>query len=180
MRQSLEIVMADPADTKLMLALLALDSYNRGSWSELRWSEGDGEKNGKALRPGLGAPTKIGDAMLVDTLDRETYEKDKSPDSVAADTLRNGFYAAAYDLDGKKVIAIRGTDNTTDDIPNGYSIAAGYPGEVPLALRLAATAAGYKFGNQPQSYDAIEFYKKILAGGDLLSNTIQITGHSMG
>jgi hypothetical protein len=159
----------------LMLALLALDSYNRGSFSEIKWSDAH-----SGTAPGQDAPTKIGDAILIATRDHETQSKIESEKTLgtAPEEARNGFYAAAYEVDGTKVIAIRGTDNTTDDIPNGYSIAAGYPGNIPPALRLAATAAGYTFGNQPQSYDAIEFYKNVLGGGDLLSNTIQITGHS--
>jgi hypothetical protein len=50
----------------LMLALLSLDAYNRGSYSELQWGENQAQ-------PGLGAPTYIGDARFNSERDRETW-----------------------------------------------------------------------------------------------------------
>jgi hypothetical protein len=90
----------------LMLALLSLDAYNRGSFSELKWSDAEA---GKA--PGKDAPTKIGSAALIATRDRETVSIRQDQVTldldIAGASTRNGFYAATYEVDGKKVIAIR-------------------------------------------------------------------------
>jgi hypothetical protein len=57
----------------LMLALLSLDSYNRGSFSEIKWSDAsDGET------PGVGAPRKIGGATFIEDYVRKTYLDGKS------------------------------------------------------------------------------------------------------
>jgi hypothetical protein len=163
----------------LMLALLSLDAYNRGSFSELKWSNAeDGET------PGKDAPTKIGGATLIATRDRETFDSEKPRQTldldIAGAAIRNGFYAAAYQLGDRKVIAIRGTDNFDDDFPNGYTIAAGYPGQINGPVKWAAEQYGYVFNQTPQSYDAIRFYQQIVGSADLKSNNVDVTGHSMG
>ena len=160
----------------LMLGLLALDSYNRGSYSEIRWGENQ-------KRPGIGAPTTIGNATFASERDRETFSEENSPRQNSTDNEldRNGFYAAAYNFDGAKIIAVRGTDNlgltspnASDDLKYGYTIAFGYPG------RLGFSIPGLTIDRRPQSYDAIEFYKQIVGPDDLKSNDVELTGHSMG
>ena len=88
----------------LLLAILAMDSYNRGY--------------GQGIT-GLDAPNaQIGDAIFL-------KQSDIKLDSAA---VSSGFYAAAYDTPYGKVISYRGTDNyllsnpTTggNDIVNGW------------------------------------------------------------
>jgi hypothetical protein len=90
----------------LFLAILAMDSYNRGYDQGIRVTRG-----GNA----------IGAAFLIDQSDVET-------NSIARQI---GFYARAYNWVGKKVISYRGTSTsdisaTLDDVFSGWTIGAGY------------------------------------------------------
>jgi hypothetical protein len=70
----------------LMLAILAMDSYNQN------------------YAPGLeGVDESIGEA---------TQETDSSEEIGLATTQAAGFYAASYTWNGKTVISYRGTDST--------------------------------------------------------------------
>lgn len=58
------------ATSDLILALLSLDAYDRGSYLELQWGN-------DVIRPGLGAPTWVGNAQFNSERDRETFGVDE-------------------------------------------------------------------------------------------------------
>jgi hypothetical protein len=133
----------------LFLAILSMDSYNRGYHERIA---------------GLGGVnSQIGNAFI----------------SSQSDTLGNtegvgaGFYGLSYNTSGvtgfsagEKTIAYRGTDaafgsgEIGSDIWNAYGVGAGSP-------------------NGKQAELAIKFYKS-LAGANLQSANISLTGHSSG
>ena len=83
---------------ELMMAVLALDSYNQGYAPAV---SGVGNQIGNATRLAIDIP---------------------------AGSQAAGFYAAAYTLaDGQTVISYRGSDDKTLDILNGYGVGAGSP-----------------------------------------------------
>ena len=131
--------------TELMNAILAMDSYNRG------YSQG-------IILPVELNITKIGNAIIAKQVDIS--------DGSFAQSI--GFYALAYEYNGEKIIAYRGTDDvngaldllTSDDAYHGWTLGAGN------------TAS-------EQGRMAIEFYQDV-AGGDLLGANISLTGHSLG
>ncbi len=88
---------------ELMLAVLAMDSYNEGYAPGLKI-------------PSLGETTNkvIGDATII---------SDSSTKLDPEITKAAGFYAVAYKWDGKTIISFRGTDNVTGEDPanNGGS-----------------------------------------------------------
>jgi hypothetical protein len=105
----------------LFLAILSMDSYNRGY--------GQGVKD---LNVVIGQ-TKIGNATISSQVDI-----DEGSAAIAA-----GFYALAYDMtgvsgfaDGERVIAYRGTDSPLSDIWNGYGPAFGAPDGLQALLTL--------------------------------------------
>jgi hypothetical protein len=132
----------------LMLAILAMDSYNRGYGAGI-----DLGANSDT------AGTRIGTA---------TVTKNKGDEAAQS----AGFYAIAYDWNGQKVIAYRGTDNPTlradpiigaSDIVSGWVAAAGEPtSQVGLALDFYQAVSGHSVFDTP-----------------LPSNVI-LTGHSLG
>ena len=88
----------------LFLAILSMDSYNRGY--------GQGVNN----LPDLGS---VGTAVIKDI-------------PLPAGSVQTGFYAIAYDVSGVSglsgtVIAYRGTDDPLPDLVNGYGVGAGRP-----------------------------------------------------
>ena len=99
----------------LFLAILAMDSYNRG------YGQGIG---GLPVNVGV---TTIGDATII-------RQSDTAPNSPGVNA---GFYAIAYDVSGvagfgttEKVISYRGTDEPNpfaahNDAVNAYGIALG-------------------------------------------------------
>lgn len=122
---------------ELFHAILAMDAYNRGYCAKLTGlSDAVGTK--------LGAATVIGSAA----------------------NLADGFYAIAYELNGKKIISYRGTDDTTffsksSDLWNGWVQGAGIISS--------------------QSEDAIQFYQRIAGKSVFEQNPGVInTGHSLG
>jgi hypothetical protein len=126
-----------PISNELFHAILAMDAYNRGYGAKLTGlSDAVGTKLGKA--------TVIGSA------------------TDAAD----GFYAIAYELNGKKIISYRGTDDTTffstsSDLWNGWVQGAGIISS--------------------QSEDAIQFYQRIAGKSVFEQNPgVVTTGHSLG
>ncbi|WP_156427458.1 hypothetical protein, partial [Novosphingobium sp. Fuku2-ISO-50] len=75
-------------DQDLFVAILALDSYDRGYDSDLSYS----------LSDAIG--TKIGNATVIA----------HSSDAASSNEVQAGFYAIAYDWDGTTVISYRGTN----------------------------------------------------------------------
>ena len=101
---------------ELMLAILAMDSYNRGYDAGI----GDGQNVVDSVdTDGLGeAGSTIGNAAVIDV--------DLPLGSEAA-----GFYAIAYQWNGETVISYRGTDNPNplaegSDFWNGWTLGAGF------------------------------------------------------
>jgi hypothetical protein len=90
---------------ELFLAVLAMDSYNRGYDAGIT-DEPKGDTNGL----GEGG-SSIGGANVLNT--------PLPPDSASI-----GFYAVAYDTPYGKVISYRGTDGP-NDIWNGWTFGAG-------------------------------------------------------
>ncbi len=91
-------------DKNLLLAILAMDSYNQGY--------GEGLKHNESI---IGAATRQGeeDGLPADEL-------------LEAKWKANGFYAAAYEVGGEIVISYRGTDdfnvlNGSNDVINGWT-----------------------------------------------------------
>jgi hypothetical protein len=97
----------------LFLAILALDSYNRGY--------------GRRIKAGSDAPTNTtGDIGI--QLGNATIGADSA---VLLDDNRNrtdipsDFYAIAYDYNGETIISYRGTDNLLKDANSGYGLGGG-------------------------------------------------------
>lgn len=122
---------------ELFHAILAMDAYNRGYGAKLT-----------GLSDAVG--TKIGTATVIGS---------------ATDTA-DGFYAIAYEHNGKKIISYRGTDDTTffstsSDLWNGWVQGAGIISS--------------------QSEDAIQFYQRIAGKSVFEQNPgVVTTGHSLG
>lgn len=143
-------------DRDLFLAILAMDSYNRG------YGQGIG---GLDAVPNV---TQIGMATIAQQSDTNS----NTPG------VNAGFYAIAYDVGGvagfspdEKVISYRGTDNivgdpallfSNNDIFSGWGTGAGAPASAQAEL-------------------AVEFYRN-LAGQAIDPRTanITLTGHSLG
>ena len=90
--------MSDQRD--LLLAILAMDSYNR------EYDEG--------IKGLGGSGSKIGEAELK-----------KLDDSIDIDSWKSfGFYAAAYELPGETVMSVCGTDRAID-VLTGWPVGAG-------------------------------------------------------
>ena len=80
--------MVGSAKTDLMLAILAMDSYNRGY--------------GEGITGLGGLGSHIGDAIISTDSETTSSTKDDAQDA--------GFYAVAYELSGETIISYRGTD----------------------------------------------------------------------
>ncbi|MFT4025919.1 MAG: hypothetical protein QM676_03840 [Novosphingobium sp.] len=139
----------------LYLAILAMDSYNRGYGAGINLPE----------------TNRIGNATIgIDSsifLDSNDNRRD----------IPASFYAIAYDMTGvagfvtgEKVISYRGTDDvgslsslfSDGDIVNGWLIGGGSPIETQARL-------------------AVEFYNALVAeGADPRSAQVTLTGHSLG
>jgi serralysin len=126
-----------PISNELFHAILAMDAYNRGYEAKLT-----------GLSDAVG--TKIGAATVIGS----------------ATDAADGFYAIAYELNGKKIISYRGTDDTTffstsSDLWNGWVQGAGIISS--------------------QSEDAIQFYQRISGKSVFEQNPgVVTTGHSLG
>jgi hypothetical protein len=103
--------------TDLMLAILALDSYDRGNDPLLNVSG-----------------NQVGDATIL-------------PVRQPANEESVGFYASAYDWNGEVVISYRGTnlDYFAQDLSNGFSVAVGsaFGPQALDAIQFFQTAAEY-------------------------------------
>ncbi|EDM71491.1 hypothetical protein RAZWK3B_19101 [Roseobacter sp. AzwK-3b] len=135
--------MADQKISKdLFLAVLAMDSYNRGYNAGIADGEGTTDANGDDA-DGLGeAGEKIGAATVLDF-------------DLPANSQSAGFYALAYDigadgpegLAGKTVISFRGTDTSLDH-STGWSVGAGNIDDwtqAPRALEVHTAATGHSY-----------------------------------
>ncbi|MEP3436529.1 MAG: hypothetical protein ABJN75_07100 [Hoeflea sp.] len=143
---------------ELMLAILAMDSYNRGYDAGI----GDGQNVVDSVdTDGLGeAGSTIGNAAVIDV--------DLPLGSEAA-----GFYAIAYQWNGETVISYRGTDNPNplaegSDFWNGWTLGAGFP---------QASQGGL----------SIDFFESVVGDGDAnfsafdegAGDGVIVTGHSL-
>jgi hypothetical protein len=93
-----------PISSDLMLAILAMDAYNRG------YNAGVGDKT-----VGLGLSGQIGNAVI------------KSDVLLPIGSEAASFFAISYSWNGQTVISYRGTDEKFYDALNGYGIARGSP-----------------------------------------------------
>jgi len=105
----------------LMLAILAMDAYNRGYNAGIK-------SPGAGAREGL-TGTKIGEATLLR----------RSNIDVGSNEVNASFFAQAYTLGGKTVISYRGTDDfnvlsPSSDIWQGWLTGAGAAGGAPAKL----------------------------------------------
>jgi len=103
-----------PISDELMLAILAMDAYNRG------YNSGIVGLNGNA-QTGLGLSGQIGSARI-DANSDILKDADGNPLDQAA-----SFFAISYSWNGQTVISYRGTDDPSPDAINGYGIARGSP-----------------------------------------------------
>lgn len=132
--------MTSPMSDSLWYAILAMDAYDRGYGAKL-----------SGLSDTIG--TKIGNATVIGSAGDAAAQKD-------------GFYAIAYELNGQKIIAYRGTDDTSifsrsSDLWNGWVQGAG----------ILST----------QSEAAIRFYERIAGQSVFKENPgVVTTGHSLG
>ena len=132
--------MNEQLSTKLTHAILALDAYNRGY---------DAKLSGLSDAPG----TRLGQATIL------------SSDG-GSQAQKIGFYALAYELDGKTVIAFRGTDNLNilkgaNDILNGWVGGAG----------IIST----------QADRALQYYQSVVGKPAFQrADNVTLTGHSLG
>lgn len=142
----------------LFLAVLAMDSYNRGYNAGIADGEGAIDAEGNDT-DGLGeAGQKVGAATVKAT-------------ELPAGAQSAGFYALAYDigadgpegLAGKTVISFRGTDSSLDK-STGWIVGAGNIDDwtqAPLALEFYTAATGQSYRDGP-------------------ANNVILTGHSLG
>lgn len=86
-----------PISKNLLLAILSMDSYNRGYGAGIS----DGGENDS---DGLGKSGFIGSAIIVARSNDIDYQEWQDA----------GFYSIAYDTDYGTVISYRGTDNASD------------------------------------------------------------------
>lgn len=145
----------------LFLAILSMDSYNRGYGRGVKLNSSDADYANDEIGARLGAASVT--AQII------------TEEAQAA-----GFYAIAYNWNGETIIAYRGSDNidkgaaianalgkypiwwgsgfnivaTDDDVTNGYGVAFGYP-------------------DGPQAKLAVEFYKAV-AGGNYGDTLLQL------
>jgi hypothetical protein len=143
----------------LFLAILSMDSYNRGYGRGVRFSPNE------STAPRNEAGTRVGNATVIDV-------------PLPAGSEAAGFYALAYTVsgvsgiaDGTTVIAFRGTDGFSGSVANGGSDAWNGFG----------VAFGFATGLQAEL--AVRFYQSV-ANNDYnpstRSSNIAVTGHSLG
>jgi hypothetical protein len=138
----------------LFLAILAMDSYNRG------YNAGVFGASGNAITGLGGIGSQIGNATVT--------AQDSTPTAQSA-----SFFAQAYELtgsyagtdgapgltSGQTVISYRGTDNLPVDALTGYG-----------------TGAGSTLSTQAEM--ALRFYQSVAGTGDPRLANIALTGHS--
>ncbi len=139
----------------LFLAILAMDSYNRGYDSGI----GDGPD-------GLGESGSIGNANIL-----------ARPNEIdIADWQAAGFYAVAYQWNGETVISYRGTDNLIDWTNlNPWSDTPGGDIWNSYLTGLGSSASA-------QAHLAADFYQAVTGttDSDPRLSDVTVTGHSLG
>jgi hypothetical protein len=143
-----------PTPKDLFLAILAMDSYNRGYDAGIKMPAG-------TL---LGSATIIKDSSIL----RENGERSDIP---------TGFYAIAYELaSGERIIAFRGTDKLPAN-PFGSGSGSDF-GAYGLGIGQPFAEAG---GLTAQARLTIEFYRAVAGEGvNPFAANITTTGHSLG
>jgi VCBS repeat-containing protein len=141
-------------DNKLLEAILAMDSYNRGYGEGIKLSD-------------LGSIGQhLGNLIIVN-------ESDIGTDTTG---VIAGFYAIAYQEGSETIISIRGTDQTPTsknpfswssddiiDVSNGWLVGAGQTAEQSSQAKLA-----------------IQFYQTVAGDDNWQTANISLTGHSLG
>ncbi|MEZ5697137.1 MAG: hypothetical protein R3E18_12110 [Sphingomonadaceae bacterium] len=172
---------------ELFLAILAMDSYNRGYARRLRIGESGPDGPSDDLGQFLGGAQIVRQSGT--TSDRPEYQ--------------SGFYAIAYEWNGETIISYRGTDDPAADTNSGYGLGAGYPGLNLSQLFLGGLfdhIYGDTFGGlvtdafvglgvaaeETQSNLALEFYSAVTGAPvtDIMSTDVPddvvVVGHSLG
>jgi hypothetical protein len=146
----------NPMDPSLFLAILSMDSYNRGYDQGIKLNTDDEDSSVNEVG------RQIGDATVI-------MQSDPNPGSAEVD---DGFYAIAYQWGTQRIISYRGTDNYnlldgSNDVLNGWIIGGGWQwAQAPLSIQFYKDVVGV---------DAAGNFI-----GDPLSNNIVVTGHSLG
>lgn len=146
---------------ELFMAILSMDSYNRGYNAGI--SDGEHVENGVDLGLGDAVGTLVGNARVISRV-----SSDPNGEAQAA-----GFYAIAYQWNGETVISYRGTDNPNplaegSDFWNGWTLGAGFP---------QASQGGL----------SIDFFESVVGDGDAnfsafdegAGDGVIVTGHSL-
>jgi len=139
---------------ELFMAILSMDSYNRGYDAGIS---------------GLSESGGLGNATITTTLSdvSETFE---------ADAAAAGFYAVAYQWNGETVISYRGTDNLIDWTNlNPWS-------DTPGGDLWNSYLTGLGFTANNQAHLAADFYQAVTgtATSDPRLADVTVTGHSLG
>ena len=136
---------------ELFMAILSMDSYNRGYNPGI--SDGEHVENDVDLGLGDAVDTLVGNARIISRV-----SSDPNGEAQAA-----GFYALAYQWNGETVISYRGTDGS-------------YPWNLPEVIftDLPIWSGDY---DEPQLQLASKFYQSVAATAN---GTIALTGHSLG
>jgi RTX calcium-binding nonapeptide repeat (4 copies)/Lipase (class 3) len=135
---------------QLMLAILAMDAYNRG------YNAGIIGVNGNA-QTGLGLIGQIGNATI----------GGNSTNLGAGRDIAASFYAQSYTYNGRTIISYRGTDV----LPTLQGGTGGW-----IDVSQWSSIAGYY--DRQQQLLAADFYRSVAAANP--SANIQLTGHSLG
>lgn len=98
----------------LFLALMALDSYNRGN-----------DRSPKISRIGASSPgsdigLRLGNAVI-------------TRDDLSSVASASGFYALAYGWNGEKIVSFRGADGL-NEVTKGWTIGAGWTDQAQANL----------------------------------------------
>jgi hypothetical protein len=161
-----------PMTTDLYLALLAMDSYNRGY------------SPGVDLKGAGFSQTQIGNATI--------GLKSDDPAANLPGATAEGFFAQSYTLNGQKIISYRGTEGD-GDYTRGWSISLGLTSnftqaDEALAFYKAVTGLDVLYGwltgagfASEQSTQAAAFYQSV-TGQSInagVAANILLTGHSL-
>lgn len=141
-------------DSKLMKAILAMDSYNRGYNAGIVF--GDNSESSEEI---IGV-TKIGNYTVL--LNSTAAFADDAAESI-------GFYAIAYEYNGEVIVSYRGTDDFLD-IVYGWPVGAGLPFGDQADM-------SFDFYNEV----ALQAYNQsLVSSSNPYLAGISVTGHSMG